>query len=136
MGVAQMASWNPPPPGDAASDLETNDDLPLEENSDAIGETVFSKSWVLSLLVKAVSIVAEEGGGSHKLAPSGTFAEQCKDSPQSGRESTENEGEVKKEDEQDEEKEKDDVMELDEQVENDLCQLWDASMNEVGTQLQ
>lgn len=66
-----------------------------EEEDDSIEGTVFSKSWVLSLLVKLVRAV-EEG-------PS------------------ENGGE--------EEKEKE--CELDEALENELCLLWDLTVNKV-----
>lgn len=66
-----------------------------EEEDDSIEGTVFSKSWVLSLLAKLVRAV-EEG-------PS------------------ENGGEEEKERE----------CELDEALENELCLLWDLTVNKV-----
>ena len=35
------------------------------EFEDRIGQSVFSKAWVLSLLVRAVEVVQEEGSGSN-----------------------------------------------------------------------
>ena len=70
-------------PGDGTSERE-------EENDDTIEGTVFSKSWVLSLLVKLVRAAEER--------PS-----------------------------EDEEE-----FELEETLENELCMLWDLTVNTVS----
>lgn len=47
-----MADWNPPPP-EQVDDTASN----VVPDKDRVGDTVFSKAWVLSLLVKAVKAV-------------------------------------------------------------------------------
>lgn len=73
-------------PGDKTTGRE-------EENDDTIEGTVFSKSWVLSLLVKLVR-------GAEEASP--------------------------------EDPERDRDYELDETTENELCLLWDLTVNTVS----
>ena len=47
-----MADWNPPPP-----ERDEGSASNVVPDKDRIGDTVFSKAWVLSLLVKAVKAV-------------------------------------------------------------------------------
>ena len=58
-----MAQWNPPPP-DSPPHEKDHPQSGTADYNDTIGNTVFSKAWVLSLLVKAVAAVGEEGGKS------------------------------------------------------------------------
>ena len=58
-----MAQWNPPPP-DSPPHEKDHPQSGTADYNDTIGDTVFSKAWVLSLLVKAVAAVGEEGGKS------------------------------------------------------------------------
>lgn len=59
------ANWNPSPPD---SPSRTSDSVPspsaTADYNDTIGDTVFSKSWVLSLLVQAVATVQENTPGN------------------------------------------------------------------------
>ena len=94
---------------------------------------MFSKAWVLSLLVKAVEVVEEgeqekeEEGRESEIDKGGTDAAGKRDvSDPSGADNGERgAGKCVQEEEE--------VLELDEEIENDLCQLWDASVNEVYT---
>ena len=128
-----MALWNPPPPlspGDPLGEGQEEEEALREPNNDAIGDSVFSKAWVLSLLVKAVSLVEveeeeeeeEEGERRRKKNKDGTDTAKRQDS-------SDRRGAKKKAQDKLEKEEAD--LELDEEIENDLCQLWDASVNEV-----
>ena len=50
-----MATWNPSPP-------ELQEDIPedLLRNDDRIGDTVLSKVWVLSVIVKLIGLVEDD----------------------------------------------------------------------------
>ena len=52
------AQWNPPPPDPGSSLARAPQEVAAED--DSIGDTVFSKAWVLSVLVKAVERVQEK----------------------------------------------------------------------------
>ena len=55
------AQWNPPPPDPVSSQPRAHQEA---AEDDSIGDTVFSKAWVLSVLVEAVERVQrkkEEG---------------------------------------------------------------------------
>ena len=134
--------------------------LPLTD--DAIGDTVFSKAWVLSLLVRAVKVVqyGEKASGGPGMAVRDAEREERKpegatvvgnDSEAKGRSHTceaseepvaiddmEQQRERETEDEGFGEVERsgatgeDDSQEINESLENDLCRLWDASMNPVS----
>lgn len=145
------------------------------ERDDGIGDSVFSKSWVLSVLVRAVESVCSvgqverereeegkggredekeregggewEGNGERKGKQEGERVckgEREKDGENMGKEGVEREGESEGEGKIKEEREKGGDMEregegdrveddedLDKNLEEDLCQLWDASMNNV-----
>ena len=138
--------------------------LPL--TNDAIGDTVFSKAWVLSLLVRAVKAVqcGEKASGGPGMAVRDAEREERKpegatvvgnDSEAKGRSHTceaseepvaidDMEQQRERETEEDEgfgevgavERSgatgEDDSQEINESLENDLCRLWDASMNPVS----
>ncbi|XP_065911927.1 protein SAAL1-like isoform X2 [Dysidea avara] len=101
-----MAYRNPSPPPDASPLPEegTHD----EEMVDQVGDTVFSKSWLLSVMAKTVADTRYKrqagGDGSIKVVE-----------------------EVNKNKTNEDE---DPVTELDDDMEDELCKLWDASMNE------
>ena len=62
-------NWNPSPPNSppcSRDSLVPSLDEPStsSEYSDTIGETVFSKSWVLSLMVQAVAAVQDNNSGN------------------------------------------------------------------------
>ena len=60
-----MADWNPPPP----EQEEPGTASKAVPDEDRIGDTVFSKAWVLSLLVEAVRAVesTSESQPEHKV---------------------------------------------------------------------
>lgn len=157
--------WNPPPP---APGSDASDDSPaspkglcmcaraciyksvrlLLDGADvtdtSIGDTVLSKSWALSVLVRAVESVAEKRNTdrewqSNLTEPAPKF---CNDDGDDGkRESGEGGGDgeegasdgVKGEKEEEVERgKKDDNDDLDKDLEEDMCRLWDASMNKVS----
>ena len=116
----------------ATSDQSVDGQLTSE---DTIEGTVFSKSWVFALLVRLVDYVRSnnramdsdrEDGSLQEcelvkendidLSPSEDNARKCTSSPlalQSGKVA------------------EDDLKRMDEGLENELCKLWDASMNVV-----
>ena len=112
--------------------------LPSSGTSDRIGDTVFSKAWVLSLLVRAVRYT-EEGDGEKEEE------EEEKGGDGEREESQKCNGVVCSEEEgggcrgngslsmQGEEVEEED--DLDAAFEEKLCLLWDASMNSVRNSL-
>lgn len=125
----------PPSPLRAPSDPKVPLPYPSEaqapEEVDEIAGTVFSKSWVLALLVRTVEYVSPREE-EREVHVSDTYLQQeCED----GREKTVN-GE-------DEESSKvrghsgdlknagSDGDNMDSSLEEDLCLLWDASMNSV-----
>ena len=118
---------------DLLTDLQTIHDLCV---SDAIEGTVFSKSWVLSLLVKVINVLEKKG--EHKVNEIDVKEEvkphqrtlsvhQDTDVITVSSSSTKNgSGDATdKNDESGEDKA------FDEGLENELCRLWDASMNTV-----
>ena len=104
----------------------------VTEGGDGIGGSVFSKAWVLSVLVRAVEIVTGgeredretegEGGGE------GEEGEGGREGVRQGEGEGEREAGARERDTQRDEEQED----LDKPLEDDLCQLWDASMNNVG----
>ena len=119
---------------DLLTDLQTIHDLCV---SDAIEGTVFSKSWVLSLLVKVINVL-EKKGEPHKVNEIDvkevvkphqrtSSVHQDTDVITVSSSSTKNgSGDATdKNDESGEDKA------FDEGLENELCRLWDASMNTV-----
>ena len=93
--------WNPPPPQAGAGDNQEGEGTPESPDIDAIGDTAFSKSWVLSMLVKAVALVdKDKEGAPPEKKPA--FLQIV-----------------------------DRERVLDEEIETDLCRLLDASVNEV-----
>lgn len=94
-----MEERNPSPPVFSAEEIELI-------QYDNIGETVFSKKWVLSTLMKLVesvqvNIESSDVPNDEQLQPQG-------------------EGE--------------DPQDLDDAFERELCELWDMSMNAVSSQ--
>lgn len=75
-----------------------------EEDGDTIRGTVYSKSWVLSLLVKLINTVE--------------FTTEGEKEERNNELSLNNEGQTE-------------GGELDERIENDLCLLWDVSVTSV-----
>ena len=103
-------AWNPPPP--EGEETKSSD-------IDAIGDTVFSKAWALSMLVKAVALVDKKD-----------------DDKAEGEESGAADGEDKRDIGAPPAKKPahdyvDRKLELDEETDNDLCRLWDATVNQV-----
>ena len=90
-----------------------------ERDETAIGDTVFSKSWALSVLVRAVETVSGESLGREGSLKSGQ------------KEGDDEEGEGEEEIGKEEGNEKGEEDSLDEGLEENLCHLWDASMNTV-----
>ena len=159
-----MAQWNPSPPSSPPpfQDLAEDSSPEHPHTKDNIGDTVFSRSWVLSLLVMIVKAVQREevftqdskredaspeklkGGESECLRSSkdtddvmnaedgGTCSYFVKGDSSDIRlrkeEEEEEEREVGQEEEEEEEEEK---REISEDLENDLCRLWDVSVNHV-----
>lgn len=113
--------WNPSPPSSPAHSPSPQQDPELQQTpGDKIGSTVFSKAWVLALLVKAVRCVpTEKGSGEEKEYGSDLEGESSK-VVEVGESSkvTANDGEG------------DRVLDLG--LEEELCVLWDASMNTVS----
>lgn len=111
-----MAAWNPPAPD---KEVETGPD-----DSDAIGDTVFSKSWVLSMMVKVVSVVNSPGRCEKDLLaiPSDSEESGARDEAPKARGQC-----LSREDSAEEQDE-----ELCSSMEEELCQLWDASANAVS----
>ena len=106
-------AWNPPPP----EGEETK-----SPDIDAIGDTVFSKAWVLSMLVKAVALVdkkdedkAEEGGSGASAAADGDQKSDI--GPPPAKKPAPDYVDRR--------------LELGEEIDNDLSRLWDATVNQV-----
>jgi len=153
-----MAQWNPPPP---SSPHSTPPPLSAEDPSDgnagdSVGDTVFSKSWVLTLLVMVVrSVQGEEtiandskmedvsngeqieggvsleSGKGSMASESGSYCDTLEE--ETRRKSSDSSAQRKEgEEEEDEEEEKEEDEEaISEDLENDLCRLWDVSVNHV-----
>ena len=65
-------------PSDIAShEKSANDSVSLVDYDDRIGDTVFSKAWVLSLLVKAVEAVREQESKIETLNHSEDTVDEC-----------------------------------------------------------
>lgn len=156
-----MAQWNPSPPSSPPPFQDLAEDSSSEQphTKDNIGDTVFSKSWVLSLLVMIVKAVQREevftrdskredaspeklkGGESECLRSSkdtddvmnaedgGTCSYFVKGDSSNVQLRKEEEEEEKREVGQEEEEEE--KREISEDLENDLCRLWDVSVNHV-----
>lgn len=112
--------------GDSPEDhvTETCDD-------DVIKDTVFSKAWLLSLLVKLVSAVDSNKEGVVRIHPH-LMSDRVRE--EEIREEEVRENDVREEEVREEElREKDlrDEGALDETIENDLCLLWDLTVNKV-----
>jgi len=147
-----MAQWNPPPP---SSPHNTPPPLSAEDPSDgnagdSVGDTVFSKSWVLSLLVMVVrSVQGEETiandskmedvsngeqieGGVSLESGEGSMASDsssyCDTAKEETRRKSSDSSVQRKEGEEEEEEEEEAISE---DLENDLCRLWDVSVNHV-----
>ena len=84
-----MAQWNPSPPDPPTNTAPELDDPQLSYD-DTIGDTVFSKAWVLSLLVRAVAAVQEGRNGGQRQIPE---SEGERDPAVTGEETTAVEGE-------------------------------------------
>ena len=118
-----METWNPPPP-----DKEAVDGL---DDGDAIGDSVFSKSWVLSTLAKAVSFVISPDSGKKDREAAITKHAQLEaeaketverdEAPESHEQYLSEEDSAEQQDE-----------ELCSDLEEALCRLWDASANVVS----
>eukprot|EP00731_Ephydatia_muelleri_P007113 Em0003g1361a len=130
-----MADWNPPPP-----ERDEGSASNVVPDKDRIGDTVFSKAWVLSLLVKAVKAVDSSTSEPERESAYGSSGEGGK--PGGKEEVVKGEetgvrGEAGSAAGRKEGEEREghctlatEVKELSEDIENDLCQLWDVSMNE------
>lgn len=134
---------NPSPPLTSSSPIQTRSEpsvpqecppeLPVSEeasDNDRIADTVFSKAWVLALLVKTVQYVSPhaegnaleqgQGGGVNSLGEESSKVEVCNMNNGEGRGSSDECGG----------RECGGVM--DTSLEEELCILWDASMITVG----
>jgi len=96
-----MADRNPSPPRLSPEEIELI-------QYDNIGETVFSKKWVLSTLMKLVQSVQTSADGSE-------------DDPD------------EEQRQQQQQREGEEPHELDDAFERELCELWDMSMNAVSS---
>ena len=116
-----MEAWNPPAPDDEedASGLDDTD-------GDAIGDSVFSKSWVLSTLAKAVTFVISP---EHAEKPGEAAVTEHAEVEAAAKESGERDQALKSREQY--LSEEDSTEQQDEQLcshmEEELCQLWDAS---------
>ena len=151
-----MAQWNPPPPSTPPQDLSEGYSPEQLNAKDNIGDTVFSKSWVLSLLVMVVKAVQRDEILTHDSRLEDASHEKLRgDEPACLRSSNdvmngEEDGTcnysvkgdssdilLRKEEEKEEErveeqgKEEEEEEEISEDLENDLCRLWDVSVNHV-----
>ncbi|XP_022251580.1 protein saal1-like [Limulus polyphemus] len=99
--MTEESDRNPSPPKEL---LESSDDLV----PDKIGESVFSKHWVFQCLIHVIQAVEKE---DEKPEPSGEKEQN----------ETDNSGE--------EEGDKAEVLELNKELEEELCTLWDMSAN-------
>jgi hypothetical protein len=99
-----MAERNPSPPRFSAEEKELIE-------SDNIGDTMFSKKWVLKTLMKLVERTNNED------------------------EKSDHENEAESGVNGDEASETEDNVNIDEEFDSELCELWDMSMNKVNKQL-
>ena len=111
--AASPKHWNPsgPPEGDQG----LTEELLKAMEGEVVGETIYSKSWILSQLVK----VFESLRSQRAVSP------DC-----SRKDRDESPGYSKSDSE--ELLQDPDPVELEEHFEDELCQLWDASMNSVS----
>ena len=153
-----MAQWNPPPPSTPPQDLSEGYSPEQPNTKDNIGDTVFSKSWVLSLLVMVVKAVQRDEVLTHDSRLEDASHEKLRGDesvclrssndvkngegdgtcnyPVKGDSSDillrkEEEKEEERVEEQGKEKEEEEEEEISEDLENDLCRLWDVSVNHV-----
>ncbi|XP_030339314.1 protein SAAL1 isoform X4 [Strigops habroptila] len=99
---------NPSPPSSEA-----------EEEEDAVGNTVYSKHWLFSILTRLIEVRARRGGGAVREEGGG---------PGGGRRFA---GEVISPEKTEPTASPEGIqMELDEEMENDICKVWDMSMDE------
>lgn len=186
--ATESPPWNPAPPSPQAD--QDSEDLPVQSvkqelqeelercsTEDAVGETIFSRSWLLSLLVKAVdyvhtgtqdadvtvdhtpsphplaSLTADGHGGVGSSAVD-THQEQNTSTPDGASEGEGEEcggGDVRVARKHGGHPFDDSggggVMsqpsnsgrypqELDEDIENDMCKLWDTSVNKVSASMK
>lgn len=130
---------NPSPPSPTSTCSPSGNTEPRDNSSDAdrIGDTVFSKTWVLALLVKALEYVSprKEDNGAEPQEEVSNGAEPqtaaslsedtgLRDSPAPPKEGS------KVKNGTDDCEERSDI--IDPSLEEGLCLLWDASMNNVG----
>ena len=106
---------------------ESSADNEHGEDDTSIGDTVFSKSWTLSVLVRAVQTVAGDTLSSGESLKRVEEEEEEEEGGGRGREVDRGEGRGERE----ERREEEDEDSLDKELEEDLCHLWDASMNGV-----
>jgi hypothetical protein len=138
--MSEYRNPSPPPQPSTPNPREPPPRLPesqaLEEEGggDAIRGTVFSKSWVLALLVRTVEYVSPHPEG--REIPVSTSKQDCshgerrENSVANAVSSKVRVQEVKVQ--EDEPGTREDGEYMDSSLEEDLCLLWDASMNKVG----
>ena len=102
--------------GDAPVETGHRDE---QKDDTSIGDTVFSKSWALSVLVRAVEAVFKGSEGSLKSGEGKGEGGEGETGEEVGKGKREGGEEEREEDS------------LDKGLEEDLCHLWDASMNSV-----
>ncbi|KAK3745892.1 hypothetical protein QZH41_006136 [Actinostola sp. cb2023] len=105
-----MAERNPSPPRLSAEERELIE-------SDNIGDTVFSKKWVLGTLMKLVERINSESEKDDR----GNQAENEINNGEGHNETAE------------EEPEEEENADLEDEFDSDLCELWDMSMNKEPT---
>lgn len=110
----EMKSYDPRSPITESHDPDTENALSKLYQDDSIGDTVFSKAWVLSILVEILenveAVVNEANPSGEEGRVNGSEEENCL---------TEEGGAGG-------------VVELEEGLEERVCILWDASMNVVS----
>ena len=154
-----MAQWNPPPPSTPPQDLSEGYSPEQLNTKDNIGDTVFSKSWVLSLLVMVVKAVQRDEVLTHDSRLEDASHEKLRGYESACLRSSNNTDDVmngegdgtcnysvkgdssnillRKEEKEEEQrveeqgKEEEEEGEISEDLENDLCRLWDVSVNHV-----
>ena len=129
-GPSSSPPWNPSFDEEAPDEVDSNEevilkkDLSLYSEKDSIGDTVFSRSWLLSLLVEAVDFVNKDeksAKGSTDDTVSCDVSEDIilkKDVLVKGE--TDVSDTVRA------------VEELEGTMEQDMCKLWDCSVNSVS----
>ena len=151
-----MAQWNPPPPSSPPPFQDLSEGYSPEQphTKDNIGDTVFSKSWVLSLLVMVVKAVQKDEVLTHDSKLEDASHKKLRGDESECLRSSKNtddvmnaeddgtcvkgdillrkeEEEEKVEEQEKEEEETEEEEEINEDLENDLCRLWDVSVNHV-----